>query len=620
MISGAIAAFTAATATAAYLDAKLHIKKDLATMRRKRWADRMYTEASKGKKLSLWYFFEAQVLKDSEKECIWSRTGCYTRSQVYQQSCKFANWFLSQGVVPGQWVAVYLQNCPEFMFIWLALWAIGCAPALLNYNLAEESLLHALKLSGSSLLLVDPELASRITAVGDSITGDLGMKVFLLNEKLKSEISALRPDRPDDSYRENIRGEDNQALIYTSGTSGKPKGVPHIVHHGYLYALLGTQGFEVGSNHRWYQCMPLYHGTGGMVAIVCLMDGTPLCIGKGFSVSRFWDEIRASRSTCFTYVGETVRYLLAAPASASDKDHGVTTMFGNGLRPDVWTKFCDRFGVATVVEFFGSSEGVFALRNCSKGDYTAGCVGHHGWLMRQMMRNIYVPVAIDPNSGELLRSSSTNFAKRQPYEMGGEILVRVASENAFPGYWQDHAATSKKYARDVFDKGDLWYRTGDALRRTEDGRWFFLDRLGDTYRWKSENVSTAEVSEVLGRYPGITEAIVYGVSLPNHEGKAGCAAISIVPTMRSNFDFIDLYRYAQKKLPKYAVPVFLRLSARMSHTHNNKQNKGPLKDEGVDPGKVNRDDKILWFNGSSLGYVPFSPEDWNRVNLAQVKL
>ena len=254
------------------------------------------------------------------------------------------------------------------------------------------------------------------------------------------------------------------------------------------------------------------------------------------------------------------------------------------------------------------------------GDYFAGCVGHHGWLMRQMMHNTYVPVAIDASSGELLRSSTTGFAERQPYDVGGEILVRVASEKAFPGYWKDPIATSKNFARDVFAKGDLWYRTGDALRRTEDGRWFFLDRLGDTYRWKSENVSSAEVSEVLGLYPGITEANVYGVSVPNHEGRAGCAAISIDPNMRGNFDFVDLHRYAQAKLPKYAVPVFLRLSARMSHTHNNKQNKAPLKEEGVDPAKVNDADKILWCIGKSSGYVPFAPEDWNRVKKSQIKL
>lgn len=171
--------------------------------------------AVKENKLSLWYIFEAQVFKGPEEECIWSRTGNYTRNEVYRQSCRYANWFLSRGVVPGQWVALYLQNCPEFMFIWLALWAIGCAPALINYNLKDESLLHALKYSGSPMVIVDPEVSGRVLAVHDDIRHILHMKLVVLTEDLKSEISDLNPKRPDDSYRANVRGEDNQALIYT---------------------------------------------------------------------------------------------------------------------------------------------------------------------------------------------------------------------------------------------------------------------------------------------------------------------------------------------------------------------------------------------------------------------
>lgn len=236
------------------------------------------------------------------------------------------------------------------------------------------------------------------------------------------------------------------------------------------------------------------------------------------------------------------------------------------------------------------------------------------------MRNTYVPVAIDAASGDLVRSAITGFAKRQPYDVGGEILVRVATEKAFPGYWNDPVATSKKFARDVFSKGDLWYRTGDALRRTNDGRWFFLDRLGDTYRWKSENVSTAEVSEVLGLYPGVREANVYGVSLPNHEGKAGCAALTLDPDMQDKFDFFGFHQHAKAKLPQHAVPVFIRLSNGMSHTHNNKQNKVPLRKEGVDPGKVKDGDKVLWCKANSSGYVAFNPDDWNQIMESKVKL
>lgn len=288
--------------------------------------------------------------------------------------------------------------------------------------------------------------------------------------------------------------------------------------------------------------MPLYHGTGGVTAVTMMMQGITLCIGKKFSVSRFWKDCHDSRATWITYVGETARYLLAAPPGPYDKDHNVRVMYGNGLRPDVWIKFRERFNVPEVVEFFNSSEGVFALVNYSRGDFLATSVGLHGAIMRFLLRNAYVAVQFDETSGAIRRDHKTGFAIKEPLEKGGEIIVQVPNEQAFAGYFGNPDATMKKFERNVFTKGDLWYRSGDSLRRDKDGRWYFLDRLGDTFRWKGENVSTAEVAEVLGRYPGVVEANVYGVLLPSHDGRAGCAAIYIDPSVKQNFDYAGLLK------------------------------------------------------------------------------
>lgn len=368
--------------------------------------------------------------------------------------------------------------------------------------------------------------------------------------------------------------------------------------------------------------MPLYHGTGGVSALTNLLGGVSLAIGKSFSTRNFWSDVRDSGSTAFVYVGETARYLLAAPPSPLDKQHKVRLMYGNGLRPDVWERFRSRFGVEEVAEFFSSTEGVFSTINWCRGPYLANAVGHYGLILRRIYNSIYIPVAIDPATNDILRDPVTGYATRQPYSIGGEILVAVPNEAVFPGYKDAPDATSKRFVRDVFKKGDLYYRSGDALRRTDDGRWFFLDRLGDTYRWKSENVSTAEVAEVLGSFPGIHEANVYGVLVPKHDGRAGCAAIVITPEQRGNFDWAALAKYARERLPSQAVPVFVRVAkgeVGVMGSHNNKQNKGPLREEGVDPGLRGKKvaggefDRVFWIPPRGDSYVPFGREDWERL-------
>lgn len=270
-----------------------------------------------------------------------------------------------------------------------------------------------------------------------------------------------------------------------SGTTGLPKAVGFEVHRAWSICGYRTEtlGLKTGPGcDRWYDTMPLYHGTGNTIAAGCMCTGTTLCIGKKFSVSRFWDDVRDSEATCFVYVGETARYLLNAPPTPRDRDNKIRIMWGNGLRPDVWQKFQERFGVETVSEFFNSTEGVFGLSVTNRNHYTAAIVGHHGVIRRWQTRNAYIPVAIDHEKGDIYRDPRTGFAKRMPYEEGGEMIVNVPNEAVFAGYWNAPDASKKRFMRDVFKQGDLYYRTGDALRRTNDGKWLFMDRLGDTYR------------------------------------------------------------------------------------------------------------------------------------------
>ncbi|KAI0377327.1 fatty acid transporter [Hypomontagnella monticulosa] len=625
MAAIAAASIAATAAGLTYLDGKYHLRQDWQSIRSKSKGAKLLQKAIQEKRLSTYYFFEKHAQSQPNKECIWSRQGSYTYAETYYRVNQYAQWFLKHGgVKPGDLVAFFMANSPDFIFAWMGLLAIGAAPALINHNLTKQALLHCLGISEAKLVLADgaPQLLERLDAVREELATK-GVRIVKLAD-VRPEVNSIRSERPPDELRENVRPDSPWGLFYTSGTTGLPKACILPAAAGFGYGVSRDCGFSYvkGDDQRYYDCMPLYHGTGGISGMTQLLTGQTLCIAPKFSASGFWEDIRDSRATWFVYVGETLRYLLASPPSPRDKEHHVRGIYGNGLRPDVWKAFRDRFGIEIIHEFFNSTEGIMPLDNPARGDFRAHAVGHHGLLQRWRFSNVFVPVEIDVDTGDIARDPKTGFARRVPYSVGGEILVTQPPTitPAFPGYWKNEEATAKKYVRDVFRKGDLYYRTGDALRRDDDGRWFFMDRLGDTFRWKGENVSTAEVSEVLGRYPGVGEATVYGVSLPNHDGKAGMAAIYIDPAVK-NFDYNGLLKHARTYLPKYAVPIFVRRIAARSATHNNKQDKVPLKRAGVDPAQT-APDPVFWVSDYAKGnsYVPFTQRDWDALKGGRAKL
>lgn len=449
--------------------------------------------AVKNGKGNTWYIFLETVKKYPHMVCLWSREGVYTYKQVQDLACQYAHFFLSKGVKKGDLVAFYLQNHPEFMIAWLALWSIGCGPAPINYNLTGDALVHCLKISGAKLVLVDndPECRERADGSRHVIEGQLGMELVPVDSAFHSTVTTYPTSLPPEDLARDMKGDFPAILLNTSGTTGYPKASAFTMSRLYTTLLprhKAVNDKEGPHGDRWYAAMPMYHGTAAIALITPLITGVGIAIGKKFSARNFWKDIRDSESTAFVYVGEAARYLLAAPPSPDDRNHRVRAMYGNGLRPDVWERFRERFGVPEVGEFFNSTEGVFGLYNYNKGPFTSGVVGHHGALLRLLLHNTYIPVEIDPNTGDVVRDPNTGFAVRSSYEKGGEMIVAVESEAVFQGYWKNPEATEKKFLRNVFRKGDLYYRSGDALRRIDDGRWYFMDRLGDTFRWKSENV------------------------------------------------------------------------------------------------------------------------------------
>jgi acyl-CoA synthetase (AMP-forming)/AMP-acid ligase II len=346
--------------------------------------------------------------------------------------------------------------------------------------------------------------------------------------------------------------------------------------------------------------------------------------------------VRASNATVIQYVGETCRYLLSVPPSPEDKNHRVRLAFGNGLRPDVWPVFKKRFGIDTVSEFYAATEAPSALFNTSRNSLSEGCVGLSGLISRTLLADTMLLVELDEDYIPV-RDPKTGLCKRSATGEPGELLFKLKEndiQSQFQGYFRNEGATTKKIIRDVRSRGDAYFSTGDILRLDGDGRWFFCDRIGDTFRWKSHNVSTAEVAEALGAQRDLVdEANVYGVQLPGFDGRAGCAAVTLAPELQRRFEeggevgervLEGVARGAIGTLPRYAVPVFLRLlrdEGASNRTGTNKQQKVALRDEGVDPAKVEaKGDLVFWLPPGGEAYQRFGAKEWSRLTSGELKL
>lgn len=531
----------------------------------------------------------------------------------------------------------------------MALWSLGASPAFINYNLTSKPLIHSVKVSTARLLIIDPEVAHKALTtetkeafLAPNFRNDtFPLEIAILDLGLQSSLNYFSPYRAPNTVRDATKPTDPATLMYTSGTTGLPKAaiVPWVrMGAGGLVCarILGLRSVTSKKPDRFYTCMPLYHTTGFTLGFnACLQSATTLVIGRKFSVSKFWPEVRNSDVTIIQYVGETLRYILAAPPSPNDKNHKVRMAFGNGLRPDVWKKFKSRFGVETITEVYGMTEGVTATWNVNRNDFTDGAIGSYGKITEFMSRKTLAIVQVDWETEQPWRNPKTGLCQAMPRGEIGELLFALdpaTVKTRFSGYLNNPEATNKKLVWNVLEKGDVYFRTGDVVRFDKEARLWFSDRIGDTYRWKSENVSTAEVSEVMGHNPSVDEANIYGVSVPGHEGRAGCAALLLKDealqdgkggTIVKQDVLESLATYATNSLPKYAVPLFLRVVREVTLTGNNKQQKVGLRNQGIDL-KTIRDsgssDKIYWLKPGTNRYTEFHEEDLQALQASKVKL
>jgi len=547
----------------------------------------------------LGWHFEQATLRNPDGVALLYADTCLTYREANGRANRIAHYLHDQGIRKGDVVALFIENRPELLLSVLAVAKLGGICAMLNTAQTQAALVHSLNLVSPAAIVVGAELVASYEAVCHQVQIPAEHTWFVADQQASAvpdgyvDLITASAESPADNppSTAQIFFNDPCFYIYTSGTTGLPKA--GIMKHGRwtkTAVSFGSIALDMGPEDVLYCTLPLYHATG---LCVCwgsaIVGASGFAIRRKFSASQFWDDARRFKATTLGYVGELCRYLLDQPTSEKDRDHSVTKMVGNGLRPGVWAQFKARHGVAHICELYAASDGNIGFTNILNFDNTVGfCLQH--WAL--------VDYAHD--TGEPVRGSDGFMLK---VKKGGQglLLARIDEKSPYDGY-TDPEKNRKVILTDVFEKGDRYFNTGDLVRSIGFGHVQFVDRLGDTYRWKGENVSTTEVENVLLQHPQIAEVVAYGVEIENTNGRAGMVAITPSESLAS-LDMRELLRFAHGQLPHYAVPLFLRIKVKMETTGTFKYQKVKLKEEAFDPEKAGNDPVYAWLPGSDC-YVP----------------
>ena len=530
---------------------------------------------------------------------------------------RYAHWARSRNLRRTDVIGLVMTNRAEYIAAWMGFCKAGIPTALINTNLTGQALAHCLNIAGVAVVVADEETWTKCEEARPFVTRT--MMLWVLGLKDADEVSDRRgldnpvrsgsSVRPNKAIRDGITNRDTALYIYTSGTTGLPKAAR--IHHArartYMRAFAGCT--ESTPTDRIFNVLPLYHSTGGLVGIgPAFLNGGRLVLRRKFSASSFWSDVNASGATMFVYIGELCRYLVNCPEQEGERGHKIRLAFGNGLRPDVWPEFQQRFAIPQILEFYGSTEGNVSLFNF---DGKQGSIGRVPKFLKSQI-NIRL-VAFDVDTEMPIRGANGLVMEASPGEIG-EAIGKIGDDirHDFSGY-ADKAASEKKILTDVFQRGDRWFRTGDLMRQDKEGYFYFIDRIGDTFRWKGENVSTAEVEQRLVDAPGVKEVIAYGVPVPGAEGKAGMVTLVV----EGRFSAKDFAAYADEQLPHYARPVFVRLAKTLETTGTFKYRKVDLVTDGFDPSKI---DGAVYVRGGKSGYTKLTAEGFAAIQSGHNRL
>jgi fatty-acyl-CoA synthase len=553
-------------------------------------------------------FGEAQALL-SDRECL-------TYRALAERSNRYSRWALDHDLRKGEVVCLLMPNRPEYMAIWLGITHVGGVVALLNTNLTGPSLAHCINIVKPKHLIVATELIEQLISALPSLERAITIWWHGPDSgefpRIDQEIERCRGEKLSDFERRPLTIKDRALYIYTSGTTGLPKAA-RVSHYRLMQWSHWFAGLmDIGSNDRMYNCLPMYHSVGGVLATgATLVGGGSVVLRQKFSAREFWSDIIRWDCTLFQYIGELCRYLLHTKFYAHEIDHRIRMCCGNGLRPNIWDDFKNRFRIPRILEFYAATEGTVSLSNV---DEKPGSIGRiPAYLAHRFPMTL---VKFDVEKEAPVRNDE-EFCIRCGTNETGEAIGKIFTDptslsSRFEGYTSEEAS-EQKILRNVFEPGDAWFRTGDLMRKDEKGYFYFVDRIGDTFRWKGENVSTFEVSEAICAFPGIKEATVYGVTIPGTDGRPGMAAV----VSDEDLDLAAFRAHLIHRLPPYACPIFLRLRRELQVTATFKHTKTDLARDGYDPDGMS--DAVYFNDPECEAFVRLDHALYDRIQTGQVR-
>jgi citronellyl-CoA synthetase len=555
--------------------------------------------------ISLGKIIEQNALLHKDKAALMYEEQHYSHHEFNEIVNQYANYFLKIGVSKNDTVVVFIENRPEILFLIGALAKIGAIASLINPNQRGSVLKHSVQLDTSTYFIIGEELIQEFEEIRSELNLNKNAQLYWIEDtgkqtcptnylNLKEELLQISKENP--STTNSITAGQRYANIFTSGTTGLPKASIQ-THKKWIqmYYWFGKINLNFNDNDVVYVPIPFYHTNALIVAWPSAMaNGSAIVIRRKFSVTHFWEDVKKYNVSSFIYIGEICRYLLNAAPSGLEKTHRITKIFGNGLRPDIWKPFQKRFTIKKVFEFYGAADGNVGFTN------TLSISSSVGWGPTK-----YAIVKYDVENDEPFRGSNGFFSKVSKGNTGlllGEINHKVA----FDGY-VNKKHNEEKIFRNVFTQGDVWFNSGDLMRDIGFRHAQFVDRTGDTFRWKGENVSTGEIEAFVNELNEVSNCAVYGVQIPNCDGRAGM--IALITEQDATIDLEFLATHLINKLPRYAVPLFIRLCNELETTHTHKIKKTTFKKEGI-----NTSDKIFVMLPKTNNYIPMSMELKEKIN------